>query len=103
MESLLFLKVQRLLLRRPSMSTNRGCLANSLLFLVIVLIPVIGHIIETVMLFEDEHTPVGTILWLLVIWSTPILGPLLYLLCLLYTSDAADDYSGVELGVRSNI
>jgi hypothetical protein len=62
------------------MSTNRGCLANSLLFLVIVFIPVIGHIIETVMLFEDEHSPVGTILWLLVIWSTPFLGPLLYLL-----------------------
>ncbi len=62
------------------MSTNRGCLANSLLFMVIVFVPVIGHIIETVMVFEDEHSSVGTILWLLVIWSTPFLGPLLYLL-----------------------
>ena len=62
------------------MSRNRGCFANSLLFLVIVLVPVIGHIIETVMVFEDEHSPVGTILWLLVIWSTPFIGPLLYLL-----------------------
>jgi len=35
------------------MSTNRGCLANSLLFLVIVFIPLVGHIIETVMLFDD--------------------------------------------------
>lgn len=62
------------------MSGNRGCLANSLLFLVIVFIPVVGHIIETVMVFEDEHSPVATILWLVVIWSTPFLGPLLYLL-----------------------
>ncbi len=62
------------------MSTNRGCVANSLLFLVIVFIPVIGHIIETVMVFDDEHSAVGTILWLLVIWSTPFIGPLLYLL-----------------------
>jgi hypothetical protein len=62
------------------MSKNRGCFANSLLFLVIVFIPVIGHIIETVMVFEDDHSPVGNILWLLVIWSTPFIGPLLYLL-----------------------
>jgi len=62
------------------MSTNRGCVANSLLFLVIVFIPVIGHIIETVMVFDDEHSAVGTIFWLLVIWSTPFIGPLLYLL-----------------------
>ena len=39
----------------------------SLLFLVIVFIPVIGHIIETVFVLEDEHTPLGAILWLLVI------------------------------------
>ncbi len=62
------------------MSHNRGCLANSLLFLVVVFIPVVGHIIETVMVFEDEHSSVGTILWLVIIWSTPVIGPLLYLL-----------------------
>ena len=62
------------------MSHNRGCLANSLLFLVVVFIPVVGHIIETVMVFEDEHSAVGTILWLVIIWSTPLIGPLLYLL-----------------------
>ena len=62
------------------MSGNRGCLANSLLFLVIVFIPVVGHIIETVMVLDDDHSTVGTILWLLVIWSTPFIGPLLYLL-----------------------
>jgi hypothetical protein len=62
------------------MSGNRGCVMNSLLFLVIVFIPVVGHIIETVMVFEDEHSTAGTILWLVVIWSTPFIGPLLYLL-----------------------
>jgi Phospholipase_D-nuclease N-terminal len=62
------------------MSGNRGCVANSLLFLVIVFIPVVGHIIETVMVFDDDHSTVGTILWLVVIWSSPIIGPLLYLL-----------------------
>ena len=62
------------------MSKDRGCIANSLLFLVIVFIPVVGHIIETVMVFEDDHSTAGTILWLVVIWSTPFIGPLLYLL-----------------------
>ncbi len=62
------------------MSRDRGCLANSLLFLVIVFIPIVGHIIETFMVLEDEHSPAGTILWLVVIWSTPVIGPLIYLL-----------------------
>ncbi len=62
------------------MSGNRGCVANSLLFLVIVFIPIVGHIIETVMMIDDRHSTIGTILWLLVIWSTPVIGPLLYLL-----------------------
>ena len=62
------------------MSGNRGCLANSLLFLVIVFLPVVGHIIETIMVLEDDHSLVGTILWLVVIWGIPFIGPLLYLL-----------------------
>lgn len=59
---------------------HRGCFFNSLLFLVIVFIPVLGHIIETVMVFEDDHTVAGTILWLVVIWAIPFVGPFLYLL-----------------------
>jgi Phospholipase_D-nuclease N-terminal len=62
------------------MSTNRGCLFNSLLFLIIVFIPLVGHIIETVMILEDDHTALGTFSWLLVIWLIPFIGPLLYLL-----------------------
>ncbi|QBD79239.1 PLDc_N domain-containing protein [Ktedonosporobacter rubrisoli] len=62
------------------MSGNRGCLANSLLFLVIVFLPLIGHIIETVWIFEDDHSPIGTILWLLIVWAIPFVGPFMYLL-----------------------
>jgi hypothetical protein len=65
------------------MSGHRGCFFNSLLFLVILLIPLVGHIIVTLMILEDDHAPVGTVLWLAVVWLMPIpivIGPLLYLL-----------------------
>jgi hypothetical protein len=62
------------------MSGNRGCLFNSLLFLIIVFIPLLGHIIETVMVLQDDHSPLGMLGWLLVIWLIPFIGPLLYLL-----------------------
>jgi hypothetical protein len=62
------------------MSGNRGCLFNSLLFLIIVFIPLVGHIIETVMVLQDDHTGVGMLGWLLIIWLIPFIGPLLYLL-----------------------
>lgn len=65
------------------MSGNRGCFFNTILFLVIIFVPVIGHIIETIMVLEDDHSPVGKVLWLLVIWLMPpfvVIGPLLYLL-----------------------
>jgi len=56
---------------------------NSLLFLIIVLVPLLGHIIVTVMTLEDDHTFSGKLIWLAVIWLMPIpviIGPLLYLL-----------------------
>ncbi len=59
---------------------NRGCLVNSLVFLIIVFLPVVGHIIETIMILEDDHTMVGKALWLVVIWALPFLGPFLYLI-----------------------
>ena len=62
------------------MSGNRGCIFNSIMFLVIVFVPVVGHIIETIMVFEDDHSLAGTALWLAIIWLIPFLGPLLYLL-----------------------
>jgi hypothetical protein len=50
------------------------------LFLIIVFIPLVGHIIETVMVLQDDHSGLGMICWLLVIWLIPFIGPLLYLL-----------------------
>ena len=65
------------------MSGNRGCLANTLLFFAIVCLPFIGHIIASLLVFEDDHSLAGKVLWLAVIWLMPIpvvVGPLLYLL-----------------------
>ena len=62
------------------MSGIRGCLFNSLLFLIIVFIPLLGHVIETVMVLQDDHSALGMLGWLLVIWLIPFIGPLLYLL-----------------------
>ncbi|MBV9228214.1 MAG: PLDc N-terminal domain-containing protein [Chloroflexi bacterium] len=62
------------------MSGNRGCLANSCLFLVIVFLPLIGQVLVTLMVLEDEHTFLGAAIWLVVVWILPFLGPFLYLL-----------------------
>jgi hypothetical protein len=62
------------------MSGNRGCVFNSLLFLVIVFVPILGHIIATIMVFEDDHSAAGTVLWLALIWLVPFFGCLFYLL-----------------------
>jgi Phospholipase_D-nuclease N-terminal len=62
------------------MSGNRGCIFNSILFLVIVFVPVLGHIIATIMVIEDDHSLAGAALWLAVIWLLPFLGSFLYLL-----------------------
>ena len=62
------------------MPANRGCIFNSIMFLVIVFVPVVGHIILTIMVFEDDHSLASAALWLAVIWLIPFLGPLLYLL-----------------------
>ncbi|MGH2496029.1 MAG: PLDc N-terminal domain-containing protein, partial [Ktedonobacteraceae bacterium] len=62
------------------MSGNRGCIFNTLLFLIIVFIPILGHIIATVMVLEDDHSAAGTIMWLAIIWLLPFLGCFLFLL-----------------------
>ena len=62
------------------MSGTRGCIFNSILFLIIVFVPLLGHIIATIMVFEDEHSLAGSVLWLAAIWLIPFLGTFLYLL-----------------------
>ncbi len=62
------------------MSGNRGCITNSCLFMVIVFLPIIGQVILTLMVFEDQHSPSAMLLWLVLIWVIPFFGPFLYLL-----------------------
>ncbi|GAC1357164.1 MAG: hypothetical protein NVS2B12_15730 [Ktedonobacteraceae bacterium] len=59
---------------------NRGCLINSLVFLIIVFVPLVGHILETIMILEDDHTLFGKIFWLVIIWALPFVGPFIYLI-----------------------
>ncbi|HZR38607.1 MAG TPA: PLD nuclease N-terminal domain-containing protein [Ktedonobacteraceae bacterium] len=65
------------------MSANRGCFLNTVVFLVVVFFPLVGHIIASIMVLDDDHSMPGKVLWLLVIWLMPpfvVVGPLLYLL-----------------------
>jgi Phospholipase_D-nuclease N-terminal len=65
------------------MSGNRGCFLNTVVFLVVVFFPLVGHLIASIMVLDDDHSTLGKVLWLLVIWLMPpfvIIGPLLYLL-----------------------
>jgi hypothetical protein len=53
------------------------------MFLVIIFVPLLGHIIATLMVLDDDHSAGGKVLWWLIIWLMPpfvVLGPLLYLL-----------------------
>ena len=65
------------------MATNtndRGCLATGCLVLVLIFIPIVGHILLTFMIIADDLTTSEKILWLVVIWLVPFLGAFLYLL-----------------------
>ena len=64
-------------------STRRsgiGPFAAILLMLVVVLVPIVGHIILTVIILGDDLSFGEKVLWLLVVWILWFLGPLLYLL-----------------------
>ena len=58
---------------------GRGCL-STVAFVLVLLVPIIGHIILTFMILGDNLSLSEKILWLIVVWFIPILGPLLYLL-----------------------
>lgn len=62
------------------MLERRGCLLNSLLFLVCLLLPITGHIILTIMVLFEDQSILAKVAWLLFIWLVPIIGPLCYLL-----------------------
>ncbi len=57
-----------------------GPIGTIILMLVVIFIPIIGHLILTFMILGDDLSVGEKVLWLLVVWLIPFLGPLLYLL-----------------------
>lgn len=55
-------------------------LLNGCLALVLILVPVVGHIILTVLILGDNLSASEKLLWLIVVWAVPFLGAFLYLL-----------------------
>jgi hypothetical protein len=60
--------------------TNRGCLTNLLLAVVIIFVPIVGHIVVTLMILDDDISGFSKIAWLVVVWLLWFVGPFLYLL-----------------------
>lgn len=65
---------------RSNSSGDRGCLLTALLAAVCIFVPIVGHIILTVMILGDDLSGGEKLLWGLLVWLVPIAGPLLYLL-----------------------
>jgi|GEM_PF-990123 len=65
---------------RTDGSSNGSALATGCLLLTLIFIPLVGHIILTVMILDDDLTLAEKLLWLVVVWFIWFLGPFLYLL-----------------------
>lgn len=57
-----------------------GCLAAGLLAAVLIFVPILGHIILTIMILGDDLSSGEKLLWLIVVWIFWFVGPFLYLL-----------------------
>jgi hypothetical protein len=66
--------------RTPRTGGSGSALATGCLILTLIFIPVVGHVILTVMILDDDLTLAEKLLWLVVIWFIWFLGPFLYLL-----------------------
>jgi hypothetical protein len=66
--------------RRANSSGNGSVLATGCLILTLIFIPLVGHVILTVMILDDDLTLAEKLLWLVVVWFVWFLGPFLYLL-----------------------
>lgn len=58
---------------------QRNWLTIGCLVFVTVAIPIVGHIILTFMIVQDDLSTLEKVLWLIAVWAIPFLGPLLYL------------------------
>lgn len=65
---------------RSGGSGNMSVLATGCLILTLIFIPLVGHVILTVMILDDDLTLAEKLLWLVVVWFVWFLGPFLYLL-----------------------
>ena len=61
-------------------SEGIGCVPALLLVLLLVFVPLLGHLVLTVMILGDDLSGGEKLLWLIVVWLIPFLGPFLYLL-----------------------
>lgn len=59
---------------------QRNLLITVALILVSIFLPLVGHIILTVMIANDAMTRMEKIIWLIVVWALPVVGPAIYLL-----------------------
>ncbi len=66
--------------RSTSGGSGLGCVPTVLLLIVLVLIPVVGHIILTIMILGDDLSTAEKLLWIILVWVLPVVGPLLYLI-----------------------
>ncbi len=60
--------------------TGRSFIATGCIALICIFIPVLGHIILTLMILNDDMTASEKLLWLIVVWVFWFIGPFLYLL-----------------------
>ena len=66
--------------RRASRSSGGNILGTGCLVLTLIFIPLVGHVILTVIILDDDLTLAEKLLWLVVVWFVWFLGPFLYLL-----------------------
>lgn len=59
---------------------GRGILEVGCLTIIILLIPIVGHIVTTIMILADNLSGGEKLLWLVVTWIFWPIGPFLYLL-----------------------
>ncbi|WIG59617.1 MAG: hypothetical protein OJF49_002364 [Ktedonobacterales bacterium] len=59
---------------------GHGVLQVGCFTLIFLLIPIVGHILATVLVLADDLTLAEKILWLVVVWVFWPIGPFLYLL-----------------------
>jgi hypothetical protein len=60
-------------------SGGRGCATTGCVAAVCIFVPIVGHIILTFMILEDDYTIIEKTLWLVLVWVVWVIGPFIYL------------------------